>query len=681
MKDLKKRMILIIMLSIAAILFAQAPQSINFQGALKDANGEPVNDSKYMEFRIYDVLSGGTALWTEQHPTVTIDGGIFSAELGLVTPFPPDMFYAPQLYITYFLGGETTEMSPRRRILSVPYSLLSNEAMLADMADNADHLGGIPPVGYVQQDSLGNVNISGTVSAVSFAGDGSGLSGITGIYDSLYIHSTGPDTMSANSSNAVLTIKNYHSSGNGIMINDAYEGVRVDSASTGISVYSSDIGLYVDNGTEYGAYFVGVDQGIHIHSSINEGINIVNAGSDGYSVFSAGSPSVSYTSSVNNGFEVNGAEGSGVYVGQADQDGIYVYRSGNPTSAISSNSKSGFEVAGAEGDGLYVGYCGVDGVHVKEAADNGLHIEESADFGVRIDSTGNDGIYIRKAGNPSSISPGTSKNGLEIAGTEGDGVYIGHADEYGININDALYGVFVNSAISDGIWIEDVGNNGIYLQGINNYGLVVNDSGEDGVNTWQCSGDGVDANTENVNGEYGVTTPDKMWAGAGYFQTRSGTVGRNTDSVSLEPGDIVCLSGYEENVLGESDIPLINVTKADKNNSDAVIGVVEYKVYIREEIIEYERETRTIKSFRFTEGKAGKADFVSIIIAGPADVKVDSRDIVKTGETLTAGNGLAKKVRTTEVNGITIAENVGILGKALEDSNGKSKIKVYVNCK
>ena len=79
MKDLKKRMILIIMLSIAAILFAQAPQSINFQGALKDANGEPVNDSKYMEFRIYDVLSGGTALWTEQHPTVTIDGGIFSA--------------------------------------------------------------------------------------------------------------------------------------------------------------------------------------------------------------------------------------------------------------------------------------------------------------------------------------------------------------------------------------------------------------------------------------------------------------------------------------------------------------------------------------------------------------------------------------------------------------------------
>ena len=71
-------------------------------------------------------------------------------------------------------------------------------------------------------------------------------------------------------------------------------------------------------------------------------------------------------------------------------------------------------------------------------------------------------------------------------------------------------------------------------------------------------------------------------------------------------------------------------------------------------------------------------DYLSIVVFGTADVKVEGN--VKSGESLTVGDRSARKVKTTEINGITIAENTGILGKALEDSNGKGTVKVFVNC-
>jgi len=70
-----------------------------------------------------------------------------------------------------------------------------------------------------------------------------------------------------------------------------------------------------------------------------------------------------------------------------------------------------------------------------------------------------------------------------------------------------------------------------------------------------------------------------------------------------------------------------------------------------------------------------------VTVFGIADVKVDPTANFTSGEIITVGNGFARKVQTTEINGITIAENTGIIGKTLEDSHGKEKIKVFVNCK
>ena len=128
-------------------------------------------------------------------------------------------------------------------------------------------------------------------------------------------------------------------------------------------------------------------------------------------------------------------------------------------------------------------------------------------------------------------------------------------------------------------------------------------------------------------------------------------------------------------------IHLIKVTKANSNNSKAVIGVVEYKVIVRDDTSNKVENAEIQKKFLHADGNVRPNDYLTITVFGPADVKENSRESIKIGETLTSENGLAKKIRTTEINGITIAENVGVLGKALEDSNGRGKIKVFVTCR
>ena len=66
---------------------AAVPNVLAFQGVLTDDLGDPLADDNYsLTFRIYDVASGGTALWTETLASVTVSGGQFGVTLGETTP-------------------------------------------------------------------------------------------------------------------------------------------------------------------------------------------------------------------------------------------------------------------------------------------------------------------------------------------------------------------------------------------------------------------------------------------------------------------------------------------------------------------------------------------------------------------------------------------------------------------
>lgn len=109
-----------ILLASVAALNAQSSR-LGIQGILKKANGSAVDDGAYsLTFRLYDVASGGTALWTETQSSVAVASGIYTATLGSVTALniPFDK--------TYYLGvtvGATTEMQPRTQLTTAPYAL------------------------------------------------------------------------------------------------------------------------------------------------------------------------------------------------------------------------------------------------------------------------------------------------------------------------------------------------------------------------------------------------------------------------------------------------------------------------------------------------------------------------------------------------------------------------------
>ncbi len=115
--------------ALAAVVFVLAfamsaagdiPPFMSYQGVLRDAAGVPVADSTYdITFRLYDVETGGTALWTETQ-TLPVEGGILNAHLGVVVPLSTLDFMVP-----YWLGIEIEgegELAPRTALATVPYA-------------------------------------------------------------------------------------------------------------------------------------------------------------------------------------------------------------------------------------------------------------------------------------------------------------------------------------------------------------------------------------------------------------------------------------------------------------------------------------------------------------------------------------------------------------------------------
>ena len=162
------------------------PDSMTYQGYLVDANGNPlgqVNPQNYpAAFRIYNAPSGGLdLLWSEQQ-IVTVDKGNFSVLLGEGTPIGGEprpalssIFSgatASDRYISVWvtIGGNTTEILPRLRLVPAPYSFLATSAA------NLVQPNGTAVVSYTggQVNITGNLTASGTIS-----GNGSGLTGLT----------------------------------------------------------------------------------------------------------------------------------------------------------------------------------------------------------------------------------------------------------------------------------------------------------------------------------------------------------------------------------------------------------------------------------------------------------------------------------------------------------------------
>ena len=127
--------VLSMLVSISTAVFAgDPPNKLNYQGILTNSTGQPVTGSVTVTFRLYNALTGGTAIWSEPQSVALANDGRFSVVLGSTTPLYPGLFTGVT-YIGVKVGNDA-EM-PRQQLTSVAYALNANTATTAITAQKS----------------------------------------------------------------------------------------------------------------------------------------------------------------------------------------------------------------------------------------------------------------------------------------------------------------------------------------------------------------------------------------------------------------------------------------------------------------------------------------------------------------------------------------------------------------
>lgn len=647
---------------------------------------------------------------------------------------------------------------------------LGNHIATQNLVLNGNYISGDGGSEGIFVNSLGRVGIgltnpttplevTGTIKATAFEGDGSNLTDLPG--DNLGNHIA---TQNIRMSNKWIS---QDGDSEGIFVSSSgYVGIGTTSLSERLEVngkVEAEDGFRINTAPGDGLYIYksgtistnqtsSYNNGVEVSGAQGYGLYVGYSGHDGIHVYNAG-PTISGVNDIgDNGVEIEGAADYGVFVGHSGKDGVYVYKAGNPSATFTTLYENGFELAGAEGnglyigradlngaiiwnagsDGIYIGTTGDDGIYISDVGDDGLHVHDAENNGIYIRQTGEDGVCVHQAGSPNGAFSSSLNNGFEVEGAEGHGLYIGKANNDGICVYNAGYdgitietagahGVHVDEAASDGIHVKKAGtptstssspaySNGAEIEGAEHYGMYVGYAGFDGLYIYEAADDGItvlnaaddglyinDAtadgvyvahaddrafygNTDNADKEWGFFTYDKIYAN-NLTSKGNNSYAKNTGSITLEAGDIVCIAGgLTRNVLDGVGYPVVNVARATKGNSQAVFGVVEHKVVIREDVEETNDggQQKALKSFTHADGDIYPGDYLSVVVFGQAEVKIDNRKSIKAGQKLTVSetSGHARSINNSDS-----WFDTGVLGKSLEDSDGKGMLTVFVNCK
>ena len=169
---MKRLMMVMATLLLAATASAAVPQQLTYQGRLFDQNGNPLNASATVTVDIFAAASGGTTLWSETYSAgtsgaVAVVEGFYSLNLGSLTAFPANLWDGSTRYLQLTVNGEV--LTPRQPIKSVAYALHAGES---DSVNNS--------VVTIDQSGI-SVNGAPVVNASgAWVGSATGLQGPTG---------------------------------------------------------------------------------------------------------------------------------------------------------------------------------------------------------------------------------------------------------------------------------------------------------------------------------------------------------------------------------------------------------------------------------------------------------------------------------------------------------------------
>lgn len=124
----------IILVLVCGSVDAQVPRLLNYQGRLTSA-ATPVDTAVSITFTLYADSTGAATVWTETHPAVLVDDGLFAVLLGSVTPLPPGVFSDSSRYLGVKVGDDP-ESRPLSRITAAAYALKAARADTASYAES-----------------------------------------------------------------------------------------------------------------------------------------------------------------------------------------------------------------------------------------------------------------------------------------------------------------------------------------------------------------------------------------------------------------------------------------------------------------------------------------------------------------------------------------------------------------
>ncbi len=468
------------------------PHLLNYSGFLTNSSDTtPVNGNLTMTFSLWSEATGGTQYWSETHSSVPVVDGYFHVVLGSVNPLPANLFNGRKLYLQIQVGSEI--LSPRKHLVSVghafhslqsdtanfAFSALSagassradtaNFALRADVATNAQNASNASH--SIRADTALIALYAHHADTAAFAAGADLANSATHAQTAdLATHAQTADTAQyALATDTLLTNQKY-------LFRNRPDSTRISAPSgPGLLIRRTGNGLYgitglkvsVSNGlpgATYSGYFEGpvkilgnleIDSsGMRVLHANNYGLNVVSADSEGVHVGTVQNGAGLVVDNAYGGAWV----GTGLRINYAEDDGIDIRHAGYW--------------------GLYLGTTANDGIFISEAGTNGLYVKHANDNGLTIDSAGQGGVQIGTVQNGPGIVIDSAK------GYTGDGLRVNYAAGTGVYVKTAPYGVLVDSAGYQGMYVLNAGDDAFEVGGAHNDGLGILSTGRHGVHVW-----------------------------------------------------------------------------------------------------------------------------------------------------------------------------------------------------
>jgi hypothetical protein len=147
---------------------AAIPDVVSYAARIENDAG-PFEGTAAVTFRIFGAATGGTALWTENVASAVVVAGDLVHDLGSVEPLDDTLLERDALFLEVTFNGET--LTPRVAINAAPFALRAREAEVAEVAVDAEQLGGRAAATYQFTAAPGGgLTLTGTSFAVTAGG-------------------------------------------------------------------------------------------------------------------------------------------------------------------------------------------------------------------------------------------------------------------------------------------------------------------------------------------------------------------------------------------------------------------------------------------------------------------------------------------------------------------------------